>query len=153
MKPTPLGWRMCCNPNDCVGAQYVTYHKLTDSDKSLSTVLAGYSKPNVAGLIIVNTTNSLFLSHEFVNKEGSISSLPVYVVASNDGEKLKDFLFHNEEAIVEVRVMIESTVDSESVSTEPPHRTLPGLHMLFVCVCVCACACVRACMRACVHGM
>ena len=143
VKPIPLGWRMCCDPNDCVGAQYVTYHKLTDSDKSLSAVLAGYNKPNVVGLIVINTTNSLFLSHEFVNEEDNLSSsLSVYVVASNDGVKLKDFLFHNEQAIVEVKVKIESTVDSDSTSNEPPHL-LPGftfIHfvhviMFFACMC------------------
>ena len=153
VKPTLLGWIMCCDPNDCVGAQYITYHKLTDSDRSLSAVLAGYSKSNVAGLIIINTTNSLFLSHEFVNKEGSISSsLPVYVVPSNDGERLKDFLFRHEQTIVEVRVTIESIVDAESVSTETPHRTLPGLHIYIYIYCVCVCVCVLACVCVCVYA-
>ena len=41
-----------------------------------------------------------------------LSSPPVYAVSSSDGEQLKDFLVHNEQGTVEVKTMVESTVDS-----------------------------------------
>ena len=133
MKPAPLPWRMCCKTIYSTGAQHVTYHNLTDSDRSLSAVVAGYTKPNVDGLIIINSTDSIFLSNEFISKEGGIpsSSPPVYVVSSHDGGKLKEFLDVNQES-VEVKVLIESTMDSGA-----PHCMSGG-----VCVCVCACVCV-----------
>lgn len=106
---------MFCDPGECVGGQYVTYHKLTDSDDSLSAVVGAYSKSkNVIGLIIINSTSSLFLSNEFISKKGEIpqSSPSVYVVSSLDGEKLKSFLALNKRETIEVKVSVESTVDS-----------------------------------------
>ena len=146
VKPTPLEWRMCCDPDDSVSSQYVTYHKLIDSDRNLSAVLARYNEPNVVGLIIINTNNSLFLSDELNNNSDSTSlSLPVYIVPLKKGEVLKKFfLEHRSKEIVEVKVSVESAVDSEFVIVEKP-PTLSGL-----CVC-CVCVCVRACVCVCVH--
>ena len=125
VKPTPLRWSMFCDPGECVGGQYVTYHELTDSDDSLSAVVGAYSKSKVIGLIIINSTSSLVLSNEFINKKSEIpqSSPSVYVVSSFDGEQLKSFLAQNERETIEVKVSVESTVDSVG-------RQLSGLYVI-----------------------
>ena len=138
VKPTPLEWRMCCEPDDSISSQYVTYHKLIDSDRNLSAVLARYNESNVVGLIIINTNNSLFLSDEFIKNSDSTSlSLPIYIVSLRKGEVLKKFLLeHRGKEVVEVKVSVESAVDSEFVIVAKPH-TLSGLCELCVCVRVC----------------
>ena len=123
---------MCCDPSDYVGGQYVTYHKLTGVDDSLSSVLADYfKKPNVIGLIIINTTGSPFLSNEFSSKEGGLpqSSPPVYVISSADGEQLTNFIAHNKQETVEVKVSVESAVDYTK-------QLLSGLCVMWFKLCV-----------------
>ena len=122
---------MCCDPSEYVGGQYVTYHKLTGLDDSLSSILADYcKKPNVIGLIIINTTGSPFLSNEVSSKEGGVpgSSPPVYVISSSDGEQLKNLIAHKRET-VEVKVSVESTVDYTG-------RQLSGLCVMWFKLCV-----------------
>ena len=139
VNPTPLEWKVCCDPDKDVGGEYVTYHKLTDSDDSLSAVMANYAEPNIVGLIIINTTNSTILSSDFINKAGRPLMPPVYIISLEDGEKLSKFVNDHDEGAVQIKVYAESVVDP--VSTPSPsagHRPLSGycLYLLAMCVCI-----------------
>jgi len=106
---------LCYNPDREISVDHVTYHKLTDSDESLSTVMDNYfSKSNIVGLIIINTTNSVHLPVNFINKRGDPLLKSVYILSSEDGEQLEDFLRVREE----VSIQIESDVDSAPTSME-----------------------------------
>lgn len=110
----PLDWVVCCHFDSKFGAQCVTYHKLTESDKSLSTVVTRYSESNVIGLIIINTSNSVSLSENFT--KGSIPSMPsVYVVSSEDGPKLQELLRTRDE--VQIKVESRNTVHLQHPQT------------------------------------
>lgn len=102
----------------------MTYHKLTDSDKNLSTVTAAYSKSNVVGLIIINTTNSVYLPSEFANKEGDI---PVYTVSSSGGKELESFLSSREVGFIQIKVVSENNVDPLPIGHSGPQPTSPSL--------------------------
>ena len=114
VSPAPLEWKVCCEPDQEVGGEYVTYHKLTDSDDSLSAVMANYGEPNIAGLIIINTSNSTTLSSDFINKEDKPTTPPVYIISLEDGDKLITFVSTRDEGAVQVKVHVESTVDTVS---------------------------------------
>ena len=116
---------MCCNPDSEVGSEYVTYHVLTDSDKNLSTVVEDYVESNIVGLIIINNTNSLFLSDDF-NARYVPEKPPVYIISSGDGELLTRFVRAHSEGSVQIKVSVESAVDSLSVPTVPVHPTAPS---------------------------
>ena len=104
--------KICCSPNNVIGSECVTYHKLIDSDQSLSTVMTRYLESSLVGLIIINTTNRLSLPDNFDSSEGEVSlTLPVYVVSLEDGEKLEEFLRARKEEFVEVTVVFDSDVD------------------------------------------
>ena len=108
----PLELKICCSPNNAIGSECITYHKLTDSDQSLSTVMARYLESSLVGLIIINTTNRLSLPSNFDIREGDLSlKLPVYVVSLENGEKLEEFLRARKEEFVEVTVLFDSDVD------------------------------------------
>jgi len=127
VRPTPVEWKMCCEPDRDVGSEHVTYHKLTESDENLSAVMAGYSESNIVGLIIINTTNSTFLSNDFINNGGTIPSTPpVYIVSSGDGKQLSTFVDAYEEGLVQIKVSVESAVDSIPAPSYklPVHPTL-----------------------------
>ena len=103
IKLTLLDWIVCCKPNSEIDGKYVTYHKLTNSDKSLSTIMTRYSKSNIVGLIIINTTNSVCLADDFANK-GDIPLIPpVYIVSLDDGEALEEFL-RLQEGFIQIKV-------------------------------------------------
>ena len=114
VSPAPLEWKVCCEPDQEVGSEYVTYHKLTDSDDSLSAVMANYAEPNIAGLIIINTSNSTTLSSDFINKADQPTTPPVYIISLEDGDKLTTFVSTRDEGAVQVKVHVESTVDTVS---------------------------------------
>ena len=123
---TPLEWKVCCEPDQDVGGEYVTYHKLTDSDDSLSAVMANYAEPNIVGLIIINTCNSTTLSSDFINKADKPSSTPpVYIISLGDGEKLRAFVNAHDEGAVQVKVYVESIVDTVSTPVVPTGLYLP----------------------------
>ena len=112
INPTTLDWKVCCEPDEDVGGEYVTYHKLTDVDDSLSAVMAKYAKPNIVGLILINSTNSRTLSYGFINK--TLSMPPVYIISSKDGEKLTTFI-NKYEGVVKIKVYVETPVDTQSL--------------------------------------
>lgn len=121
--PTPLEWKTCCDPDIDIGGEHVTYHILTPLDDSLSTVMAEYTESNIVGLIIINTTNSTFLSNDFIKNAKNVTP-PVYVISSRDGERLKEFVTSHDEGAVQIKVSVESAVDSLPVSvasTGPSH--------------------------------
>ena len=124
MFPAPLEWKACCEPDQEVGGEYVTYHKLTGSDNSLSAVMANYAEPNIAGLIIINTTNSTTLLSDFISKADQPATPPVYIISLEDGNKLTTFVNTHDEEAVQVKVHVESTVDT--VSTTRLHLPLSG---------------------------
>lgn len=111
VKPIPLEWKTCCEPDSDVGSEHVTYHMLTHSDDSLSTVMAKYTESNIVGVIIINSTNSTFLSNDFVNNSDVPVTVPVYIVSSGDGERLKKFVALHGEGPVQIKVLVESAVD------------------------------------------
>lgn len=110
-KPTPSEWITCCRAEGEIGFEHFTYHKLTDSDESLSTILAKYSTSNICGLIIINSTNSISLSDNFDVKEGDILVPPVYVVPLEDGCELEKFIGARGKESVLIRVVVDSNVD------------------------------------------
>ena len=110
---------MCCEP-DQDGGEYVTYHKLTDSDDSLSAVMANYTEPNIVGLIIINTSNSRTLSSDFINKADIPTTPPVYIISLEDGDKLRAFFNTHDEGAVQIKVFVESSVDSVSTGLYLP---------------------------------
>ena len=110
-KPTLSEWITCCRSEGEIGFEHVTYHKLTDSDKSLSIILAKYSNSNICGIIIINSTNSVSLSDDIAIKEGDILMPPVYVVSLEDGCELETFIGAREKQSVLIRVVVDITVD------------------------------------------
>ena len=126
---TPLDWTTCCNPNSEISSKHVTFHKLTDSDENLSTILAKYSKSNVFGLIIINTTKSIFLSNKFTNHKEDIPLIPpIYVISSEDGEELEKFISVREKVSICIEEILESNVDSVSMEyAGPSYHTSPSL--------------------------
>jgi len=128
---TSLEWTLCCNPDCEISIKHVTYHKLTDSDKSLSTAMDYYSsKSNIVGLIIINTTNSVRLPNDFINKGGDTLLIPVYIVSSEDGEEIERIFRTREKESIEISVVVEGNMDSESPSVEHAeqlHHGLPSL--------------------------
>ena len=125
VNPTKLGWKVCCELDEDIGIEYVTYHKLTDLDDNLSAVMVQYAKQNIVGLIIINTTNSTALSYDFINKAEIPSTPPVYIISSEDGEKLKNFVNKHGEGAVQIMVHLESTVDSVSKHVASTGLNLP----------------------------
>ena len=124
-----LDWIMCCNPNSEIDSDHVTFHRLTDLDKNLSTILAQYSKSNIVGLIIINTTNSISLSDDFTNQEADAPLIPpIYVVSSEDGEELEKFISVRDEGSISIKVVFESGEDFVPVEhAGPSHHTPPSL--------------------------
>ena len=123
MAPTPIEWKTCCDPDSDVGSEHVTYHVLTGSDKSLSEVIDRYVESNVVGLIIINSTDSVFLSNDFKGRYVP-QTPPVYIISSGDGEQLIKFVRAHDEGFVQVKVLVESAVDSRSVLTVGATSTL-----------------------------
>ena len=121
----PLKWKVCCEPEQKICGEYVTYHKLTDSDDSLSTVMANYAEPNIAGLIIINTSNSTTLSSDFINKADQPTTPPVYIISLEDGDKLTTFVSTHDKGAVQVKVLVESTVDTVSTPGMSTRLHLP----------------------------
>ena len=135
VSPTKLGWKVCCELDEEVGGEYVTYHKLTNLDDSLSTVMAKYAESNIVGLIVINTTNSTTLSYDFINEAEIPSTPPVYIVSSEDGEKLIKFADKHDQGAIQIKVHLESTVDSVSKPVKPTGLDLPPSSQ-FTCACV-----------------
>ena len=123
MAPTPIEWKTCCDPDSDVGSKHVTYHVLTGSDKSLSEVIDRYVESNVVGLIIINSTDSVFLSNDFKGRYVP-QTPPVYIISPGDGEQLIKFIRAHDEGFVQVKVLVESAVDSRSALTVGVTSTL-----------------------------
>lgn len=130
-----MEWKMCCDPDSIVSGEYVTYHKLTDSDNSLSAVMNYYTKSSIVGLIIINTTDSTSLANDFINKVDIPSTPPVYIISATEGEQLRAFVKAHDEGYVQIKVIVESAVDS--VSTHVSTRQTSLLCVCWYCVCVC----------------
>ena len=109
---------MCCDPDSDVGSEHVTFHQLTDSDESLTIIIERYVESNAVGLIIINSTESLFLSDDFKGRYVP-STPPVYIISSGDGEKLRRLVEAHDEGVVLIKVLVESAVDSLPASTVP----------------------------------
>ena len=128
VKPTPIEWKMCCDPDSDVGSEHVTYHTLTDKDDKLSTVVEYHIESNIVGLIIINNTNSTTLSNDFTSRYVAPSTpIPLYIVSSRDGEQLRALVKAYNEGSVQIKVLVESAVDSVPgpvVPSGPPHPTL-----------------------------
>ena len=113
---------MCCDPVSDVGSEHITFHLLTGSDESLSTVIERYVESNVVGLIIINSTDSLFLSNDFKGRYVPPTP-PAYIISSGDGEKLRKLVEAHDEGFVQTKVLVESAVDSLPPSTAPVYPT------------------------------
>ena len=126
--PTPIEWKMCCDPDSEVGGEHVTYHTLTDTDDNLSTVVEYHVESNIVGLIIINTTNSTALSRDLVSRYVAPSPpVPLYIVSSRDGERLKEFVKAHNEGFVQIKVLVESAVDSIPTPVAPSGPLYPTL--------------------------
>jgi len=114
-----MKWKMCCKPECNAESEHVTYHKLKDDDdRNLYEVVHYYSTEfNVVGMIIVNSTDDIFISKDLVN-EAKPPEIPVYVVSLEDGEQIKKFISQQRDGNVEIRVYVESPVDSTDLSVQ-----------------------------------
>ena len=118
--PTPLDWKICCNPDTDVADEHVIYYQLTDTEKSLTDVVKKHcdNRPNVIGLIIINYLPSNFLPDDIL-KEGIPSQPPIYVVSCENAEQLLDLDSVNvTDGDLKVRVQFESEVDSGASKKE-----------------------------------
>ena len=147
VKPTPILWKMCCDPDCDAGGEHVTYRILTDSDKTLRSIIDDYVQSNVVGLIIINSTNSTFLSDEFITRYVPPTP-PVYILSSEDGERLRQFVKTHEEGSIQIKASVESAVDSalptSVVSAQPVHSTMSSKPVY--CICICLFVCVFICV-------
>ena len=138
VQPAPIEWKMCCDPDAEVGGEHVTYHMLKAEDDNLSTVVEYHIESNIVGLIIINHINSLSLSNDLVTRYVAPSPpMPLYIVSSRDGKQLKELVEGHEEGLVQIKVSVESAVDTAPVSSRIMHHTLSSecVHA-HVCVCV-----------------
>ena len=119
---TPLDWIVCCNPNSEIDGKHATYHKLTNSDKSLSTIMTRYSKSNIVGLIIINTTNGVSLVDELVNRRDMPLIPPVYIVSLDDGNALEEFFGLQEGVNVQIKVVLMNSEASLSMDHAGPRK-------------------------------
>ena len=110
---TPLEWKMCCEPGSDIPSEHVTYHQLSASDESLTAVVDEYitTESNIIGLIVINSTASRYLSENILDKT-TPPQLPVYVVSLEGGTQIEGFVSQQKEGDVQVKVLVESTVDS-----------------------------------------
>ena len=128
VRPIPIEWKMCCEPGSEVGSEHVTYHTLTDKDDNLSTVVENYVVSNAVGLIIINTTNSTALSNDLISRYVAPSPpVPLYIVSSRDGEILRELVEAHDEASVQIKVLVESAVDSVPIPVVPSGQLHPAL--------------------------
>jgi len=120
IKPIPMKWKMCCKPECDVFSEHVTYHKLKDDDdRTLNEVVHYYSMEfHVVGMMIVSSTDDLFISKELVDKAMPLE-IPVYVISTDDGEQIENFISHQRDGDVEIKVYVDSPVDSTEMSTQP----------------------------------
>jgi len=134
---------MCCEPGSGIPSEHVTYHQLSASGESLTAVVDEYitTESNLIGLIVINSTASRFLSASVIDKTMA-PQLPVYVVSLEDGIQIEDFVSQQKEGDVQVKILIESAVDSFPVG--PPVRAPaaptgpsppPVTSMLLMCLC------------------
>ena len=125
--PTPIEWKICCDPDSDIGSEHVTYHTVTDTDDNLSTIVEYHIESNIVGLIIINNTNSTTLSNHLASRYVAPSTpMPLYIVSSRDGEILRPFVEAHEEGSVYVKVSVESAADSVPAPVIPsglPHPT------------------------------
>ena len=127
VKPTPTVWKICCDPDSDIGSEHVTYHTLTEDD-NLSTIAECYMESNIVGLIIINNINSTTLSNDLASTYvASSTPLPLYIVSSRDGEKLRAFVEAHEEGSVQIKVLVESVVDSVPAPVVPSGLSHPTL--------------------------
>lgn len=125
VSPTPIEWKMCSPPDSGVGSEHVTYHRLGDPDDhdNLSSMINYYvTESNVMGLIIINAANSTILPDNFVDTESP--EIPIYVVSSRDGDQIERFVSSHGEGDVQIKILVESTVDSMPVRSVP--QTVPS---------------------------
>ena len=107
---------MCCEPNAVVGGEHVTYHTLTEEDDNLSKAVEYHIESHVVGLVIINSTNSLTLPNDLVTRYVAPSPpIPLYIVSSRDGKQMKEFVEGHEEGLVQIKISVESTVDTAGV--------------------------------------
>ena len=135
VRPTSIEWKMCCEPrpDSEVGSEHVTYHTSTDKDDNLSTVVENYVESNAVGLFIINTTNSTALSNDLISRYVAPSPpVPLYIVSSRDGEILRELVEAHDEASVQIKVLVESAVDSVPIPVVPDNYIL--LCLVSLCV-------------------
>ena len=119
---------MCCDPDSDVGSEHVTYHTLTDTDDNLSTVVEYHIESNIVGLIIINNTNGTALSNDLASRYVAPSTpIPLYIVSSRDGEQLRALVKGYSEGSVQIKVLVESAVDSVPAPVVPSGPPLPTL--------------------------
>ena len=133
--PTPMDWKMCSSPDSGVACEHVTYHKLEDPDehKNLSSMINYYvTESSVVGLVIINTANSTILPDGFVNTTSP--EIPICVVSLKDGDQIEKFVNVQQEGDVQIKISVESTVDSLPVrpTASTRHSPPPIQSLLFV---------------------
>ena len=124
VRPAPVDWKMCCTSDSDLPGEHIICYQLTDSENSLLKVVEECceEEANIVGLIIVNSEKSCYLPDEIL-KNGIPQVPPIYVVSVEDGEDIFDFISAQvSEGDAQVRVLVESVVDSESLglSRTPP---------------------------------
>ena len=118
---------MCCIPGSDIASEHVTYHKLCASDESLTALVDEYivTESNIIGLIVINSHSSRCLSNSIVDNT-TAPQLPVYVVSLEDGHSIEDFVSEQKEGDVQIKILIESAVDSGQPLQVPAASTGPS---------------------------
>ena len=94
---------------DSVEAQHIFFHPLQPGD-TFASIAAKHRKSHTVAIIISNSTNSLELSPEF--SEGVVkskkNSLPMVLVSSEDGGRVRDLLGHHDPGELYARLEAKS---------------------------------------------
>ena len=118
---------MCCIPGSDIPSEHVTYHKLCTSDESLTAVVDKYiaTESNIIGLIVINSNSSRCLSDNIADNT-TVPQLPVYIVSWEDGNHIEEFVSEQKEGDVQIKISIESAVDSGQPLRIPAAPTGPS---------------------------
>lgn len=93
-----------------VECEHIRYHHLQPGD-TLSSLLAKYKKSHAVAVILVNTEDTRQLRPEFCVEDSAAaptkskkSGLPMIVISSEDGRKLKELLNHHDPGELHARI-------------------------------------------------
>ena len=104
--PVRVDWKRLTTEG--VECQHIRYHHLQTGD-NLNSLVQKYKKSHAVAVILVNTEDSRQLRPEFCGEESVPSkskkaALPMIVISSEDGRKLKEFLNHHDPGELHARI-------------------------------------------------